>query len=64
MIYYDSIVIDEASNLWLDQSLWSINSNHSYVTQYSSVAKRQRCLSLQLERRGYYGNNEDDRHGM
>lgn len=50
--------------MWLDHSLWSINNDHSYVTQYSSVAKRQRSLSLQLGRRGYYGNSEDDRHGV
>ena len=44
--------------------MWFINNSQSYVAQYSSVAKKQRSLSLQLGRRGYYGTGEDDRHGM
>ncbi|XP_065919968.1 uncharacterized protein [Dysidea avara] len=56
--------LDEPCGTWLDQSLLGIHSNHSYVTQYSSVAKRQRSLSLQLGRRGYYGSSEEDsKHG-
>lgn len=50
--------------MWLDHSLYCIHDNHSYVMQYSSAAKRQRSLSLQLGRKGYYGNDEDDRHGV
>jgi len=55
--------LDEPSNVWLDHSLLSIHHNHSYVTQYSSVAKRQRSLSLQLGR-SYYDNSENDTHGV
>ena len=50
--------------MWLDQSLCSINNSHSYVAQYSTVGKKQRSLSLQLGRRGYYGSSENDRHGI